>query len=149
MKCFAVAMCFLFVSLMSGQTTLYYATYTGAKDDYSYRIVDHATGQMVTHDKTTAFRNDTAFNFILIIDANKVKCSFKNHPPQTEDITGELGYLTVDKKIIELGDKKAQRQTRPSYIKENKIYDFDNKIVAYIEGDEMFGVALYLTTLGD
>jgi hypothetical protein len=130
------------------QTTLYFTNADGTIDKNSYRYVIHSSGLVITHDKITSFKNDTAYNFVLLVDSNKINCEFikvKTHSGKRLDhLQGNLGYLTADKKIIECGAKVNHHETRPSYIKDSKIYSFDNKILAFIDGEEIYGAALYL-----
>ncbi len=40
--------------------------------------------------------------------------------------------------------EKNHHDPRPSYIKDSRIYSPDNKLVAFIEGEEIYGAALWL-----
>jgi hypothetical protein len=140
----SIIFCLLTAFSFKAQTTLYFATSDGHMDKNSFRYVIQTSGLVITHDKTTSFKSDTTHNFILLVDSNMVKCDWRKKPVKAVDVQGQLGYLTPDKKIIELSEKENNRHLKPSYIKGNKIYNFENQLVAFIEGDEMFGVALYL-----
>src|SRR5690349_21544697 len=86
------------------QTTLYFADSNGHMDRNSFRYVVQSSGLVITHDKTTSFRSDTAHNFVLLVDSNLVKCVWRRKPAKAVDIQGQLGYLSADKKIIELSE---------------------------------------------
>ncbi|MDI1356118.1 MAG: hypothetical protein PSX36_14460 [bacterium] len=136
----------LFISFPTiSQTTIYFANADGTIDKNSYRHIIEATGLVITHDKTTLFANDTAYNFILSVNANSINCDFLD--PSTKKVKGPqgcLGRLDADKKIIEYSAESNNHDRCPSYIKDSKIYSFDNKVLAFIQGQEIYGVALWL-----
>lgn len=134
----------LSVLSFKAQTTLYSVNSNEQIDRTSFRQVLQSSGLVILHDKSTSFKNDTAHNFILLVEGNTVKCDWKNKPAKAADVKGELGYLTSDKKIIEQGEKENNRHLKSSYVKGNYIYNSEHERVGYFEGEEMFGVALFL-----
>jgi hypothetical protein len=148
MKLLLLLSVIIHLSLRS-QTTLYFANPDGTIDRNTYMRVIQSSGLLIIHDKTTSYKNDTAFNFVLLVDSNRINCEFKKmrtHDGKKEHrLQGNLGYVTTDKKIIEFAAKLNHHETRPSYIKDSKIYSFDDKVLAFIEGEEIYGAALFLS----
>jgi hypothetical protein len=136
----------LIISLsFKSQTTLYFSNPDGTIDKNNYRLVIQSSGLVIMHDKMTSFKNDTAYDFILMVDSNNVNCDFRDPiSKKVKGIQGNLGRLDADKKIIDYNAKLNNHETHPSYIKDSKIYSFDNKILAFIEGEEIYGAALFL-----
>jgi hypothetical protein len=142
----------LFLSLVIcssffSQTKLFFADADGTIDRNSYRLIIQSTGLVITHDKSTFFRSDTAKYFILAVDSNYVHCDFRDKV--TKEPSGllanlVLGRLDADKKIIDFAAEQNHHDRRPCYIKDSKIYSPDNKVVAFIEGQEIYGAALWL-----
>ncbi len=141
---------------IKSQTTVYSARPDGTLDKSNYEYYIHATGKILKSDKKTPPGMDTVQNVILKIISNKVFVYWSNvHVNENQQsltmdktaITNEVGYLTTDKKIISLKNGKPTDEALAPYIKDNKIYSSDNKIIAFIEGQEIYGAASYLLSL--
>ena len=122
---------------LKSQTTLYFTKPDGSIDKNSFWHVTHSSGLVIVHDKNTSFKSDTSRSFLLIVEANNINCIFKDASDKAKDVEGNLGRLDPGKKIIDF-------RGPPCYIKDSKIYSSDNKVLAYIEGEEIYGAALYL-----
>ncbi|HWY13022.1 MAG TPA: hypothetical protein VN026_16925 [Bacteroidia bacterium] len=141
---------------VKSQTTVYSARPDGTLNKSSYEYYIHATGKILKSDTKTPPGIDTVQNVTLNIISNKVFVYwFKvqmNENPQSSKMDKvatptEIGYLTADKKIISLKNGKPSDEALAPYIKDNKIYSSDNKIIAFIEGQEIYGAASYLLSL--
>jgi hypothetical protein len=151
----------LFFALITGlslnsQTRIYSANADGTIDKTSYQVYDHSTGKIMVRNKNIPPGNDTVHNVIIRISANKIytygkQSHFTQNPKaiitDKEETTTEIGYLTADKKIIHIKNGEAVNEAVAPYIKDNKIYSSDNKVIGFIEGQDIYGAASYLLSL--
>src|SRR3954465_7203027 len=120
---------------MHGQTKFYPANADGSIDSNSYRQVIETSGLVITHDRSTDFKNDTAKHFRLFIEANEVKCEFKD-PKKPKNYfvpVGELGMVTEDKKIIDYSVPLSGERTPSARVKNSKVYTLDYQVLGYIQ----------------
>jgi hypothetical protein len=144
----------LIISLsLRSQTTVYGVRSDGTLDKSSYEYYDHASGKVLKFHKDIPSGKDTVHNVTLRIISNKIysygkRGHFTENPKglvvDKIETTVEIGYLTSDKKIINLKNGEPTDEALAPYIKDNKIFSADNKIIAFIEGQEIYGAASYL-----
>ena len=142
---FSIAIC---LSLKS-QTTVYSVNSDETVDRNSYFYIDHSSGKIIQHDKYSSFRNDYVTSFVLKVKSNTIYIKFKDScsgKKKFSRINAILGYYTEDKKIVS-AKNGALSEKESHYIKENKIYNSENKLVAVIDGSENYGAALFMLNL--
>lgn len=136
------------------QTTVYFVKADGTKDPDNYESYEHGSGKIYScyRCQENGKEKSLLVGTNLDVQGSKIyifgkkpdrtgKDTTKNYEPKII----KVGFLMPNKKIVEEIDGKASKY-KPAYIKDNKVYSPDNKLIAIIEGEEIYGAAFYLLT---
>ena len=154
MKHFILLALFGLTSLGRSQTTVYFVKADGTKDTDNYESYEQGSGKIYSCYKCKENGKDKELLVGTNLDVQGSKIYiFGRKPDRTgKDTTKvfepkiiKVGFLMPNKKIVEEIDGKASKY-KSAWIKDNKIYSPDGKLIAIIDGEEIYGAAFYLLT---